>query len=59
MTTEIFLVAAKGNTDKIRPEDWMNGIKWFPAAEALEKIEYDDIGKLMLLALKRIRELPA
>lgn len=55
MTTEIFLVRALGDTDALVAEEWMNGIKWFPAAEALEKIEYDDIGKLMLLALKRIR----
>lgn len=59
MTTEIFLAQALGNTNKIKPEDWMNGIKWFPVAEALDKIEYDDIGKLILLAMKRIRELPA
>ena len=58
MTTEIFLVAAKGDTDDVRPEDWMNGIKWFPATEALDKIEYEDIGKLILLAMKKIRELP-
>ena len=57
MTTDIFLVAGKGNTDKLKPEDWMNGIKWFPANEALEKIEYDDIGKLILLAMKKIREI--
>lgn len=56
MTTEIFLVKAQGNTDKLKPEDWMNGIKWFTAAEALDKIEYDDIGKLILLAMKKIRE---
>lgn len=55
MTTEIFLIEALGDTDAVRPEDWMNGIKWFPAAEALDKIEYDDIGKLILLALKKIR----
>ena len=55
MTTEIFLVRALGDTDKLKPEDWMNGIKWFPATEALDKIEYDDIGKLILLGLKRIR----
>lgn len=55
MTTEIFLVKALGDTDKLKPEEWMNGIKWFPAAEALDKIEYDDIGKLILLALKKIR----
>ncbi len=58
MTTEIFLIAGKGNTDKLKAEDWMNGIAWFPASEALDKIEYEDIGKLMLLALKKIRDLP-
>ena len=56
MTTEIFLVKAQGDTDKLKPEDWMNGIKWFNAAEALDLIEYDDIGKLILLAMKKIRE---
>ncbi len=55
MTTEIFLVKALGDTDAIRPEDWMNGIKWFSTNDALEKIEYDDIGKIILLALKKIR----
>lgn len=55
MTTEIFLVQARGDTDKLKPEDWMNGIKWFPAAEALDKIEYEDIGKIILLGLKKIR----
>lgn len=55
MTTEIFLVQAKGDTDKLEPEDWMNGIKWFSAKEALEKIEYEDIGKIILLGLKKIR----
>jgi ADP-ribose pyrophosphatase YjhB (NUDIX family) len=56
MTTEIFLVKALGDTDDLQPEDWMNGIKWFPANEALEKIEYDDIGKIILIALKKIRQ---
>lgn len=55
MTTEIFLVQAKGNTDDLTPEDWMNGIKWFPATTALDKIEYEDIGKIILLGLKKIR----
>lgn len=55
MTTEIFLVQGQGDTDKLKPEEWMNGIKWFPAAEALDKIEYEDIGKIILLALKKIR----
>lgn len=56
MTTEIFLVAALGNTDKLQAEDWMNGIEWFSATEALDKIEYDDISKLILIAMKKIRE---
>ena len=57
MTTEIFLVQAQGDTDDIKPEEWMNGIKWFPATEALEKIEYEDIGKLILLAMTESRNI--
>ena len=56
MTTEIFLVEARGDTDAIRPEEWMNGICWLPATAALDKIEYEDIAKLTLLALKKIRD---
>lgn len=55
MTTEIFLVQGLGNTDDLTPEDWMNGIQWLPATEALDKIEYEDIGKIILLGLKKIR----
>lgn len=55
MTTEIFLVKALGRSDELKPEDWMNGIEWFSAAEALDKIEYEDIGKIILLGLKKIR----
>lgn len=56
MTTEIFLVEAKGNTDAIKPEEWMKGIKWLAATDALDKIEYEDIGKIILLGLKQIRQ---
>lgn len=55
MTTEIFLVEAQGDTNKIRPEKWMNSLAWLKANDALDKIEYDDIGKLILLALRKIR----
>lgn len=55
MTTEIFLVHAQGDTDALKPEDWMNGIGWFSANEALDKIEYEDISKIFLLGLKKIR----
>lgn len=56
MTTQIYLVRAKGDTNAIQKEEWMNGIKWLPFSEALDLIEYEDIGKLMLLAMKRIRQ---
>jgi 8-oxo-dGTP pyrophosphatase MutT (NUDIX family) len=56
MTTQIYLVRAKGDTSAIQKEDWMNGIKWFSFHDALDAIEYEDIGKLMLLAMKRIRQ---
>lgn len=56
MTMHIYLVKALGDTNKFKPEDWLNGIQWFPAQQAIDKIEYEDIGKLMLLGLKKIRE---
>ncbi len=56
MTTQIYLVEAKGDTSALKKEEWMNGISWFPANDALDKIEYEDIGKLILIALKKIRQ---
>lgn len=56
MTTQIYLVRAEGDTNAIQKEEWMNGIQWFKFHDALEAIEYEDIGKLMLLAMKRIRQ---
>ena len=56
MTTQIYLVKALGDTDNIKKEEWMNGIKWFDFNEALDLIEYEDIAKLMLKAKTRIRE---
>jgi len=56
MTTQIYLVRAGGDTDAIQKEEWMNGIRWFKFNDALDQIEYEDIGKLMLLAMKRIRQ---
>ena|ERR1700757_111301 len=56
MTTQIYLVKALGDTDAIKKEDIMNDIKWFKFHDALEVVEYEDIGKLMLLAMKKIRQ---
>jgi 8-oxo-dGTP pyrophosphatase MutT (NUDIX family) len=56
MTTQIYLVKALGDTDAIKKEEWMKDIRWFKFHDALDEIEYEDIGKLMLLAMKKIRQ---
>jgi len=56
MAMHIYLVEAQGDTNQLKPEEWLNDIKWFPAKEAIDKIEYEDISKLMLLGLRSIRE---
>lgn len=56
MSTQIYLVKALGDTNDIVKEDIMNGISWVSANEALELIEYEDITKLLLLGLKKIRD---
>lgn len=56
MTTQIYLVKALGDTDDIQKEDWMNDIRWFSFHDALDEIEYEDISKIMLLAMKKIRQ---
>lgn len=55
MTMHIYLVEGQGNTDKLHPEDWLNDIKWLSANDAIDKIAYDDIGKLILIGMKKIR----
>jgi 8-oxo-dGTP diphosphatase len=55
MTMHIYLVEGKNDTDKLQGEDWLTDIKWMPAADAVDKIAYDDIGKLMLVGMKKIR----
>jgi 8-oxo-dGTP pyrophosphatase MutT (NUDIX family) len=56
MTMHIWLVKGKGDTDKLEPEEWLNDIKWLSAMDAVDKIAYDDIGKLMLLGMQKIRK---
>jgi 8-oxo-dGTP pyrophosphatase MutT (NUDIX family) len=56
MTMHIYLVRGEGETDRLHPEDWLTDIQWFPAMEAVDKIEYEDISKLMLVGLKKVRE---
>lgn len=56
MTTQIYLVRVRTDGSEIKKEEWMNGIKWFKFHEALDEIEYEDIAKLMLKAMSRIRK---
>lgn len=56
MTTQIYLVRAGKDADNIKREEWMKDVRWFSFQDALDAIEYEDIGKLMLLAKKRIRQ---
>lgn len=56
MTTQVYLVKALGDTNNIKKEDFYASIGWFAFPDALEKIEYEDIGRLMLLAMKKIRQ---
>jgi len=56
MTMHIFLVQGLGDTDTLKPEDWLTGIKWLPATDAIDKIAYEDISKLILIGMKKIRD---
>lgn len=56
MTMHIYLVEGKGNTNRLHPEDWLSDIQWLPATEAVDAIAYEDISKLMLAGLKKVRE---
>jgi len=56
MTMHIYLVQALGDTNDLTPEDWLNDIRWFPVNQAIDKIAYEDIGKLMLIGMKKIRD---
>ncbi|MEX0934430.1 MAG: NUDIX domain-containing protein [Candidatus Saccharimonadales bacterium] len=56
-TMHVFLVHAYRDSDDYRPEEHeaIKDVAWFPVSKALNLIEYDDIGKLFLIALKKIR----
>ena len=56
MTTQIYLMKVKTDGNEIKKEDFYANIKWFEFNEALDEAEYEDIGRLMLLAKRRIRE---
>ncbi len=55
ISQQVYLMRVKTDGEEIQKEEWMNGIKWFSFYDAIDAIEYEDIGKLMLLGMKRIR----
>jgi 8-oxo-dGTP pyrophosphatase MutT (NUDIX family) len=55
MTMHIYLVEGQGDTNKLHPEEWLSDLKWLSANDAVDKIAYDDIGKLILIGMKKIR----
>ena len=59
MTMHIYLVEGLGDTEKLKGEDWLTDIKWLPSTEAVDLIAYEDIGKLILVGMKKIREMKA
>jgi 8-oxo-dGTP pyrophosphatase MutT (NUDIX family) len=61
MTTYVFLMEARGDTDAIRVEE-SEGIvdaKWFPYKRALGLIEYRDTERLFRLGFAKLEEAPA
>lgn len=54
MTTYIFLMEATARTDELVPEEWMHGIKWFKAEEAMKLVEYRETEKLFQLGLTKV-----
>ena len=57
MVTHVYLAKALNHDEVPVREDWMNGIKWFPAHEAVDQIAYEQLSKLVLVGMKKMREL--
>ena len=55
MSTQIYLFKAP-KEDQVVKEKWMHDVRWFDFDEAVEKIEYEDIAKLLILGRKRLRQ---
>lgn len=56
ISQQVYLVKALDPHEKLQKEEWMNDLKWFSFHDALDNVEYEDIGKLIMLAMKRIRQ---
>ncbi|MCA9346997.1 NUDIX domain-containing protein [Candidatus Saccharibacteria bacterium] len=56
MVTHVYLAKSLNYNEVPQREDWMNGIKWFPASEAIDAVAYEQLNKLMLVGMKKMRE---
>lgn len=56
MVTHVYLAKSLNQKEVPRREEWMKGIKWFPANEAVDAIAYEQLSKLMLVGMKKMRE---
>lgn len=45
-----------GKDESLKKEEWMHDVRWFDFDEAIEKVAYEDVAKLVLLARKRLRQ---
>ena len=55
MTMQVYLFRV-GKNDTPKKEDWMQSARWFNFDDAVEEVEYEDTGKLILLARNRLRQ---
>jgi ADP-ribose pyrophosphatase YjhB (NUDIX family) len=55
MSMHIYMIRHEDPNEKVKPESWIRKAEWFPFAEAVDKIEYDDIAKMMLLGRNKLR----
>jgi ADP-ribose pyrophosphatase YjhB (NUDIX family) len=56
MVTHVYLARSLNQSEVPRREEWMNGIAWFPAKQAIDEIAYEQLSKLMLVGMKKMRE---
>ncbi len=55
MTMHLYLVEIDQDSDNFKPEKWLSGIQWFQPDQAVDLIAYEDIAKLILVGIKKIR----
>lgn len=58
MTVYVYLIEAYGDTNKLSHGDseGITAVKWFPVKEAIDLIEYENMSRLLLMALRKIRD---